>query len=924
LDYLARHLPQELNANDRVRLLVGHADDFSAIPAGEHDLVVLNSVVQYFPSAEYLHSVLTGAVRSVASGAVFIGDVRSLALLETFAVSVELAHAEDDHSLTDLRERVARRLLLEQELAVAPEFFHALRAELPQIRSVEVLPKRGHHVTELTSFRYDVILHVGPMVAETEPPPTRLTWASDTPTLDALRRRLQRAGETDVYVADIPNARVERDVRARALMATLDATSTVSDLRQRLGEASRGVSPEEVAAIGESLGLEAELHSAASGDLARVDVVFHRPGRSRRAPLGIESPPAVVASTSHYTNNPLRGVFVRTMVPRIRAFLGDRLPAHLVPSQYVLLDQLPLTVSGKVDRARLPAPDRARPDLGVEYVAPTLEVERTLARIWCEVLGVNRVGIHDNFFELGGDSILGIQIIARARSVGLTLSPRHLFEHQTLAELVHVVVEEAPLEVEQGLVTGAVPLTPIQRWFFERDFEDPRHVNQTLMIRSLEPLAIEPVRCAVRDIVAHHDAFRHRFAHEGGTWRQTCELPRDEVPVSYVDLSAVSASTREATIREVIAEAQSTLDLANGPVVSFQVIDCGPGEPGRLLVTAHHLVIDTVSWRILLDDFRQAYEQALHGASVTLPTKTMSFKRWSELLEEHAQSPAIDAERAYWRAASAEADDAFPIDHDSGPNTSESTSSVTARLGADETAALMRPPAGRAAPEVEEVLLAALVHAVARIWQQSRLLVDVQRDGRDRVFPGVDFSRTIGCFITTVPTRLVLQPHAPVEQTLAGVREQLRAVPGRGVGYGLLRFATPATDETRALAGLSRAPIAFAYLGEGGARDDESTLDSSLTCGPVNSRPYLIEISARVSSGRLVADFRYSRNRHHLATMTELAEAFATALHELISSGRSEKRDYVAADFKHARLSEGDFAKLMDRLGAGGRRSRTS
>ncbi len=436
LRYVGTYLPPELREG-RVQLLERHADDFSALRAGDHDVAILNSVVQYFPSADYLRRVLTGAVRAVATGgAVFIGDVRGLALLEAFAVSVELSRAGDDLTVAALRERVARRLLLEQELVVAPEFFHTLRADLPEIHRVEILLKRGHASNELSSYRYDVILHVGDMRSP-EAPAQRLSWATDTPTLDAFSRRAAQAEGADLYVAGVPNARVARDVHARALLATLGETDTVADLRQGLGERQDGVDPEELLQRGELLGYDAELYAASTGDAENFDVLFRRRAESATPRSPIDSVPKFTPrASSHYTNNPLRGAFLRTMVPRIRAFLEERLPEQFIPSQYVLLDQLPRTPSGKVDRARLPAPDRARPDLGVEYVSPTLDAERTLARIWCDVLGLDRVGVFDNFFELGGDSILSIQIVARARAAGLTLSPQQIFEHQTISALI--------------------------------------------------------------------------------------------------------------------------------------------------------------------------------------------------------------------------------------------------------------------------------------------------------------------------------------------------------------------------------------------------------------------------------------------------------------------------------------------------------
>jgi amino acid adenylation domain-containing protein len=456
IEYVERHLPHELRA--RVRLAVRHADEPLDVGPDRHDVAILNSVVQYFPSADYLRRVIHQIVRAVIpGGAIFIGDVRSLGLLETFATSVELAAASPDVTIAELRQRVSRRLLFEHELVVAPEFFDALRAELPGITSIEVLHKRAHQVNELSAYRYDVILHLGdgPRPA---PSAVRLTWGADVSSIEDVTRRIENGHDSVIWVTEVPNGRVTRDIQARARTAALAETDTVADLRAALDTGPSGVDPEALAAAGQSLGWCSELNAPAAGDAGSVDVIYWRgprEGKGRPRPPLLRASTAPDTSATHYTNNPLRGVFLRRMVPRIRAFLESRLPEPFVPAQYVLLDRLPRTPSGKVDRTRLPAPDRARPDLGVEYVAPALENERALAKIWCDVLGLNLVGVHDNFFELGGDSILAIQIVARARSAGLGLTPRQVFEHQTIQALAGVCTACEPRDSVEAAPVAA-------------------------------------------------------------------------------------------------------------------------------------------------------------------------------------------------------------------------------------------------------------------------------------------------------------------------------------------------------------------------------------------------------------------------------------------------------------------------------------
>jgi amino acid adenylation domain-containing protein/non-ribosomal peptide synthase protein (TIGR01720 family) len=917
--YVQQNLPHDLRMDDRVRLLTRNADDFSAIRPGEHDVVILNSVVQYFPSADYLRRVVTSAVRAVAPrGAVFIGDLRSLALLETFALSVELAQAEDDVTVAELRDRVARRLLIEHELIVAPEFFYALRQELPEIQSIEVLVKHGHFHNELSTYRYDVILHIGNVTSAVSPLVPR-SWSAEVLTVEALRAELGRNEGTDLYVTGVPNARIQRDVRARMLLTGLDEKDLVGNLRSRLADQRDGIYPDKLAELGESLGFDVELYLADGPDT--FDIVFRQrsdltTGRRQLVLPGKRN----LRTASHFTNNPLRGVFLRTMVPRIRSFLETRLPGPLLPSHYVLLEQLPRTVSGKVDRARLPRPDRARPDLGVEYVAPTVDIERRLARIWCEVLGIDKVGVFDNFFELGGDSILGIQIVAKARSMGLLLSPRHVLEQQTISALAGVCKEERPISAEQGIVTGPVPLTPIQRWFFELNLADPHHFNQAVMIRLAQPIALDELRESVRHVLRHHDALRLRFHRHNDTWQQTCEPFEGSVPVSHFDLSEEPPGGRAASLASLVAHAQASLDLAEGPLFRVLLIHLGDREPDRLFLVAHHLNVDAVSWRIIMEDIRTAYEQLVRGQNVLLPSKTTSFQRWAELLGDYAQSHEAQSELSYWRGIASEAFDVFPVDHNSGPNIMASVRTVTVTSKGETASALLTTLADRLKSNAEEILLSALVHAVADVTGKRNLLIDVERHGREDLFPEVDLSRTVGWFTSIVPTSFPISRDAKPKQILQSVKERLRGTPKRGFGFGVLCYLSWTADVSSIRQSLLEASVAFNYLGQLGGVGMGSAVELPLDVGPTrgesNVRRHAIEVNGYLANRQFTFDFHYSENLHKRSTVEQLAEKFIRSLEAFADLGRSGERTYAASDFKHARLNKEDFTKLMAQLKA--------
>jgi amino acid adenylation domain-containing protein len=420
-----------------VSLLQRVADDFQGLAPGSFDTVVLNSIVQYFPSADYLLRVLEGAVRMVAPGGhVFVGDVRSLPLLETFAAAVELHRAGPSLSAADLRERVRRRVRQEQELAIAPEFFSALARRLPGIARVEVMLKRGRHRNELTQFRYDVILLIGeetPAGGGCEPQ----LW-EELGDAGALRRLLSEGRPEAVAVSGIPNARLTAELKALELLADPAGPDTVRALRHELGGADPGVDPEDIWDLGEELGYEAHVYWSPSGPPGSFDVVLRRsaPANSPELVNWPWSPPARVSSWSAYTNSPIQREFAERLAPALRNFLHERLPEYMVPSAFVVLGTMPLTQNGKLDRKALPAPSRVRPEMDGGFVAPRNDMERKIAALWQEVLGLEQVGVHDNFFDLGGHSLLMIRLHARLREIVPTdYSIVDLFRYPTVSSL---------------------------------------------------------------------------------------------------------------------------------------------------------------------------------------------------------------------------------------------------------------------------------------------------------------------------------------------------------------------------------------------------------------------------------------------------------------------------------------------------------
>ncbi|MCP4662507.1 MAG: non-ribosomal peptide synthetase, partial [bacterium] len=338
--------------------------------------------------------------------------------------------------------------------------------------------------------------------------------------------------------------------------------------------------------------------------------------------------------------------------------------------------------------ARQALPDR----IGAEedFVPPLTPAETALARIWSQVLGVKRVGANDNFFELGGDSILSIQVVSGARQEGLVLTPREVFDQPTLGELAAVVATATGGSGDQGPVTGELPLTPVQRWFFEWQLPAPRHFNQALMLEARERLEPAWLEQALGVLLEHHDALRLRFTRVGGKWRQVNDRPGAAAPFAHVDLSALEEDRQGSALEATAAAVQGSLDLSRGPLVRLVLFDFGPQRTGRLQWVIHHLAVDGVSWRILLEDLERVYRALERGEPVSLPSRTTSFKSWAGWLEARAGAAAVIGELGFWRSRAEEDGSELPVDHPGGLNTLASARGVTVSLPAEETRALLK------------------------------------------------------------------------------------------------------------------------------------------------------------------------------------------------------------------------------------------
>ncbi len=608
----------------------------------------------------------------------------------------------------------------------------------------------------------------------------------------------------------------------------------------------------------------------------------------------------------------------------LRAFLKEHLPEYMVPAAIVTLPALPLTANGKVDRRALPSPQSERRDLEGAYAAPRTEAERVLAEIWAQVLGLPQVGVNDNFFELGGDSILSIQIIASANQAGLRLTPRQLFQHQTVAALAQAAEASSAKAASHHRVAGPVPLTPIQHWFFSQNLPDPHHWNQAVMLEARARVRFDALRQAFKHVIEHHDSFRLRFEQDQHAWRQRL-VEEAAAPIESFDFGAVAEAERDHETRRIAAELQSGLDITCGPVIRAALFGSG-ADSTRLVIVAHHLVIDAVSWRILIEDLETAYAQICATGEVRLAPATLPFANWASGLEQYAASPRILGELAYWQRQEPHENDRIPFDFAEGANTEGSAETVSIALSEEETRQVLQELPRAYRTQINDALLAALLDAYAGWSSRRSLVVNLEGHGREPIsgspeLEDADLSRTTGWFTALFPVRLDLPGRPGPGELLKAVKEQLRAVPARGIGYGLLRYLRSTGEIVTGM------DISFNYLGRLDTASSSAALFAMTNedCGPVHdpaaARAHAIDIVGFVRENRLRINWIFSTALHRRSTIEALAGRFIQALRGLIAHCLStDAGGFTPSDFPRARVRQRDLDKLLAKVAQQGKR----
>jgi amino acid adenylation domain-containing protein/non-ribosomal peptide synthase protein (TIGR01720 family) len=608
-------------------------------------------------------------------------------------------------------------------------------------------------------------------------------------------------------------------------------------------------------------------------------------------------------------------------------FLRERLPEALVPAAVMFLERLPLNPNGKLDRRALPPPDFAPTECrGIRRTPPSTPLEKQLADLWCSVLGVDEIGIHDNFFELGGDSIQSLRLVSLAGRAGWKIGPKQVFDHPTIAGLARVAqrVDSQLVPAPPAFDWENIPLSPIQRQFFALEAPDPHYWNQAVLAQTKASLSSEVVERAWKEVVRRHAAFRLRFARVESGWRQWLapEVEANSPPFIVVNLADRPAEEQRAELGHHCAVAHAGLDILRGPVARALFFDYGPGSHGRLLLVAHHLCVDGVSWRILLDELAQACADVERGAAAKIPPEELSFPAWAARLPALAALEKTREEAAYWIAVTGGQVAPLPLDSVDGRshNLEIETDSIIWTLGVAETARLVREVPLKCRSHLKELLLAALQAALQEWIGQGDILINLEYHGREGTFADANLARAVGWFTTIFPVRLgggsIDDPFARLRQ----VKETLRQVPRHGFGYGLLCHCSDDPGITAALSGGARPEVSFNYLGQfdsaPGGPFQPAPETAGLERAPDSPRAHLLDVIAMITGGCLRVQWLYCKRAHWRETVDRAARRFGAELQILIEhASDSGAQAVIPADFELAQLGQADLARIFAREG---------
>ncbi|HEY4326481.1 MAG TPA: amino acid adenylation domain-containing protein [Mucilaginibacter sp.] len=568
----------------------------------------------------------------------------------------------------------------------------------------------------------------------------------------------------------------------------------------------------------------------------------------------------------------------------IQGYLGTKLPEYMIPAIWVEMEQIPLTPNGKINRKSLPDPEVMA--IATEYIAPRNQIEQALADIWQELLGVERVGIFDNFFELGGDSILTIQVVSRMRRQGHIIQPKDIFKYQVVADLSEAIEKgaESFIAAEQGILSGSFGLIPIQSRYFETELLIAPRLNQQVLLKINKNIGAEMLQIALDRLIERHDALRLRFKKEGGVWEQ--EYGTNLPELSVEDLPELHKAVLPDQIRMIAQECRRSLSITEGRLMRMVMIRTPEEEEAnRLLLVMHHLLTDGISWQILQEDMEQVLDELMNHKPLYWGEKGSSYRQWQASLVKYSKSQKLSGQKAYWEGIAC-AYDPFPKDQEySEAILGKDIQDYEVKLGEEYTQFLLQDVLGVYHTEINDLLLGALCLALCKWSGKSQVVIGLEGHGREVIDQEIDNSGTIGWFTNSYPVLLKKNTTADAGQLIKGIKEDLRRVPDKGLGYGVLKYI----NKLEELQGDDPWDLDFNYLGQlqttvsSGRWLSVSTEDKESEINEEQLSVSKLSVNSYIFEGNLILNWSYSIHHYHRETISSVADEYVAQLMYLIA-----------------------------------------
>ncbi len=566
--------------------------------------------------------------------------------------------------------------------------------------------------------------------------------------------------------------------------------------------------------------------------------------------------------------------------------LRGKLPEYMIPQVWTEMEEMPLTGNGKVNKKALPKPDTSGLGSSV-YTAPTNETETRLAEIWQELLGIKRIGIHDNFFERGGDSILTIQVVSRARRLGYELHPKDIFLHQAIHKLANVIKERstAIFSGEQEKLNGSSGLLPIQSRYLYNQHQDISHFNQSVLLKIDKGATGEILQQAFDVLINQHDALRFRYSYKEEKWHQEYSNSTPKLIIETRDQETFNQD--DSWVTDIANKYQQSLDIEKGDVIRIVLMKTsGDDQQNRLLIVAHHLVVDGISWRILLEDLEQLLNDIIAGKHKGLGYKSSSYRQWFEALEKYGQSEKLLSQANYWQNIVTNTQRLVTDKEYEGVVKVKDTDNCSQRLGMDQTQKLLYDLQGAYNTDINDILLSALSLTFCNQDKTDKIIIGLEGHGREEIGDDIDISRTIGWFTSLYPVLMTLnRAKQGPGHVIKSVKEQLRQLPGKGIGYGILKYI----NKDEALQGRDPWEVQFNYLGQvdNVVRESKWFAGAGESAGSTRSGELVLDekmaINCIIRGGELVVNWTYSTKHFEENTIKKKLEDYISNLQVLIA-----------------------------------------